>query len=81
MLTASRGNIRTIRSLLGRGADVNEQDASNRTPLDWASRKGKLEVAKLLIEHGVDVNSQDKVGRPPVQVITMRTFRYRTSVT
>jgi ankyrin repeat protein len=67
LYTASkRGRLEVVRSLLGRGADVNERHRSYGTPLDVASREGRLGVAKLLIEHRADVNSRDEAGWTPL---------------
>jgi ankyrin repeat protein len=57
-----------MRSLLETGADVNERDESNSTPLWGASDGGRLEVAKLLIEYGADVNLPEWTGWTPLHV-------------
>jgi ankyrin repeat protein len=65
--TASKnGQIEVVRSLLDRGSNVNERDATQWTALTLASMKGKLQVAKLLIERGADVNHRGEFGWTPL---------------
>jgi ankyrin repeat protein len=69
---SEEGNLNMVRSLLSRGANVNEQDHGRKeTPLHAASRNGRLEVVKLLIQHGADVNSRDRLGRVPLHRATV----------
>lgn len=57
-------NIERVRELLEQGADPNEVDNWNRTPLFmvWKS----LEIARLLVQAGADVNQIDKDGETPL---------------
>jgi ankyrin repeat protein len=67
LYTASeQGNLDIVRTLLIRGADVNERGPNNQTPLDVASWEGRLEVAALLIQHGANVNCRDRDGWTPL---------------
>jgi ankyrin repeat protein len=43
-----------LRLLLEHGSDINVQNQTGLTPLQWASYKGALEVVHLLLEHGAD---------------------------
>jgi hypothetical protein len=56
------GDIKTVRLMLERGADVNAADALGRTPLMYAAISDVLpvDVVKLLIERGADLNATDK---------------------
>ena len=44
-------NIEEIKSLIEKGANVNEKDNDGKTPLHRASIKGNLEIVKLLKNH------------------------------
>ncbi len=59
---AEEGNVDTLKSLLGRGVDINARDASNSTLLVRAAAKGNFDVVRLLIERGAEVDSRDKWG-------------------
>jgi ankyrin repeat protein len=58
MRASARGQIRTVRALLRKGADVNEHDASGRTALGLAAGAGRLEVVKALLAAGADPNAK-----------------------
>jgi len=64
---ASRtGDIKLLQSLIAKGANVNERDLNEWTPLHEAAHNGKIEAAELLISHGADVNVKDKDGWTPL---------------
>jgi len=63
---AKSGDINAVRTLLDKGADVNEKDGVGGTPLFWAVREGHTELAKLLIEKGADVNKGTNIGETPL---------------
>lgn len=56
------------RLLIESGADVNQADQFDNTPLWVATFTGHDVVAKLLIDGGADVNQADTDGRTPVDV-------------
>jgi ankyrin repeat protein len=56
-----------LRLLLEHGADINLQDETGLTPLQWASFNGALEVVRLLLEHGADVEATNKQGKTALQ--------------
>ena len=60
--TAFLGDLRSIRVMLERGADVNAFDPLGRTPLMYAVVSDLLPVdaVKLLIERGADVNAVNR---------------------
>lgn len=60
--TAVFGEIRAVRLMLDRGADVNAFDPLGRTPLMYAAVSDALplDVVKLLIKRGADVNAKDR---------------------
>ena len=61
---AAEGDVRWVRKLLDRGADVNARGALGGTPLHWAAREGRLSVARLLLDRGADVNAETRLARP-----------------
>lgn len=66
MLAAHTGNVASIKELVGKGADVNSQDAYGWTALRYAVRSNNLGVVESLIAHGADVNLASYSGRTPL---------------
>lgn len=56
---AARGDLASVKDLLGRGAKVNAQNANGRTALTAAVMGNHLEVARVLITAGADPDIQD----------------------
>jgi ankyrin repeat protein len=63
---AEYGNMRVVKLLLEKGADLDSEDKHGQTPLLLASRKGNVEVVKLLLEKGANVESKDDSGWTPL---------------
>jgi len=63
---ARKGDVRKVRELLDRGANVNARDMIGDTPLHDAAYHGFLNVAKLLLDRGADVNAKDMIGYTPL---------------
>jgi ankyrin repeat protein len=61
-------DLKLVRRLLNRGADVNEQekDYSDRTPLFFAVESGNAGIAKMLIDFGAEVNARDLYSQTPI---------------
>jgi ankyrin repeat protein len=55
-------DVKTVRTMLDRGADVNAYDPLGRTPLMYAAATDTLplDVVKLLVERGADVNARSR---------------------
>ena len=62
MLASKYGELKIVKLLLEKGADINAKDNRGYTPLSEASIYGQLEVAKLLLEKGANVNAKDNDG-------------------
>ena len=60
---AFSGDLRIVKRLAGRGANVSDADADGRTALMLASFHGHLEVIRFLLEKGAAVKPRDASGR------------------
>lgn len=59
---ASIGELAEVKTLLDKGAPVNQTTRDGRTALMGAARKGHLEVIRLLLDNGAQVNLASKNG-------------------
>ncbi|MCJ1384048.1 hypothetical protein MMC17_007164 [Xylographa soralifera] len=59
-MAARRGNSVIAKMLINHGADVNEYDLHEKTPIYISMEYGHLDVLTALLEHGADAN---KIGR------------------
>ncbi|OQR96508.1 hypothetical protein ACHHYP_15493 [Achlya hypogyna] len=60
--TLMLGDAAAVGLLLGYGANTEQIDIENRTPLIVAAQHGRLAVARLLLEHGADVQAATQEG-------------------
>lgn len=69
------GEVKIVRALLEKGADVNVKNNLDDTPLFYACNKqaylkvteqDRLEIAKMLIERGADVNASNLWNKRPI---------------
>jgi hypothetical protein len=67
-------DMETIHVLIAGGANVNEVDDINRTPLHWAADEGFLEIVQALIAGGANVNVQDNNNKTPLHWAAERGF-------
>ena len=72
---AHSGDLKQVRDLLDKGADVNAQDKDGMTPLMWAMRSvpfggGSLDMVKMLLDRGADANAKDKSGGTALMNVT-----------
>ena len=65
MLAAKNGDLRRVKALIRKGADVNAQEEGYccKTALMYAAEKGSADCVKALIAAGADVNAEDHIGR------------------
>lgn len=58
-----QGNLKGVASVLGKDADINFK-INGKTPIYYASEKGKFEIVKFLLEKGADINlAYDRLGK------------------
>ncbi len=55
-----------VQLLLDLGADVNQRDERDISPIDQAVMCGSIDVLKLLLDHGANINAKDKDGYTPL---------------
>ena len=53
---AESGNLRVLKEMLKKGADVNRRGSDYKTPLMVAAEHGNIEAMRVLIQAGADVN-------------------------
>jgi ankyrin repeat protein len=61
-VAAGKGKIELVKILLVAGAEINEIDIAQNTPLFWAAGEGHLEIVKLLVENGANIMAVNKWG-------------------
>lgn len=58
-----KGNLKSAKYHLAKGARINARAHSGKTPgrtaIMWAAFRGKKELVKLLIDHGAEINAKD----------------------
>lgn len=70
-IVALRGDLEKVKSLIAKGANVNDGDAEGRTALHLAASRGHIEVVRLLLANGADPNSRERVsGATPLHLAT-----------
>jgi ankyrin repeat protein len=62
MLAAARGDLRSVQTELGRGADVDQRGAGGLTALMAAVRSGQTDAVRVLIDAGAAPDLADKSG-------------------
>ncbi|KAG9413925.1 hypothetical protein AC1031_013127 [Aphanomyces cochlioides] len=67
-------DLRTIRSLLARGANADWRDPGGRTPLLFAASNGYLNEVKELLDHGASPNMGNEDGWTPLHRATERKY-------
>jgi ankyrin repeat protein len=67
LLYAARdGRLEVAQALLAAGADLEQGEGNEITPLLMALLNGQVALAQLLLDHGAEVNAQDFYGRTPL---------------
>ncbi|AOV87649.1 hypothetical protein WG67_04030 [Wolbachia endosymbiont of Drosophila incompta] len=65
-IAAHKGLVKTVRRLLGKGAEVSTRDGGGHTALHCAASSGNTEIIELLLEQGVRIHSCSKLGSTPL---------------
>lgn len=71
MLASYNGHYETSKLLLEHGADPEQANALQQTPLTGAALNGMVEIAKLLIDNGADINAVTPDGKTPLMYAAM----------
>ena len=71
-MSAAYVDKQTVQLLIDLGADVNQRDKRDMSPLDEAAFRGNTEVLQLLLEHGADVNARGEYGSTPLHSAAVR---------
>ena len=69
LIECNRGkeiNFTRIEFLVEHGANINERDNKDETPLINACRSGNEGIIKYLVEHGADINKENKWTETPL---------------
>ncbi|HEX5472427.1 MAG TPA: ankyrin repeat domain-containing protein, partial [Lacipirellulaceae bacterium] len=61
---AYRGDLKSVKDLLAKGAPVDFHDGSSGTPLMYAV--GHMDMIKALVEAGANINERSRLGRTPL---------------
>lgn len=69
---AQAGDIKRMRSLIQRGADVNALGPQKATPLFFTANTGNVESAKLLLDNGANINHPFQEGGTALHSALMR---------
>jgi TolB-like protein len=64
----------TVKALIDKGADVNEKDQDNFTPLHWAAYYGKTDMVKILLNRGAQVNAGSTAYGTPLIIAAQYGF-------
>lgn len=67
-LSAARGDVHMVETLLKLGADPNSRNKHDDTPMYVAAFWGHAQVIKLLVRYGADGTLQNDEGKTPVAI-------------
>lgn len=68
-LSSSSKQVKMVKFLIRKGAEVNAKDDKGRTPLHLACSSNCEQVIGLLIREGADIRMEDENGKTPVNLI------------
>lgn len=61
-VAAMKGDISTVRALLGKSADIDAPQGDGSTALHWAAYRDDWDMAQLLLEAGANVSVKTRLG-------------------
>ena len=68
---AKQGNLKEVKRLISKGANIEAKDASSATPLYNAVDKGNKDVVEFLISKGANINANCTDGFTPLHRATV----------
>jgi len=71
-----KGNINLVKSLIARGANINEKNDRGMTPLHEAAYYGREDMAEVLIANGANVNTTNESGQTPLHLAAKIGVKY-----
>ena len=72
---AGKGDNKTLKELLDKGAYVNVKDPDGRTPLTEAIWNNHVDTVKLLLDKGADPNAKKKDGATPLSLASGKGYK------
>ncbi len=66
---AKLGNLKGVKRAINNKEDLNQQDPTGNTALNWACQKGHYTIAKELIAAGVDLHLENTQKRTPLHSV------------
>lgn len=69
---ARKGDVKSVKEMLDKGAYVNVRDPEGRTPLTEAAWEGRVEMVNLLLARGANPNAKKNDGATPLAIATGR---------
>lgn len=63
-----QSNIKSVRSLCRKGANINMTDYLGNTPIMYATENGNLEIIKTLISYDADALKKNQEGLNAIQI-------------
>lgn len=67
-------------TLINRGADIRDTDASGRTALHYCAISGTVHLARKAVECGVDINARDSRGNTALHLASTFSLAYEKCV-
>ena len=67
-----KGDIESIKQLIGEGTDINAFGRMGTTPLNNALFKGNRKVVEFLLKNGANINFKDKAGYTPLHSVRLK---------
>lgn len=64
-------DIRAVKALLDKGADIEAKDHNIQTPLISAAARGSYNMVKLLLENGADIEAIDGMGGTALNIASL----------